>query len=54
MLRDELVKLINEWNEEADFLLNNSVGSDITAGNTYKECADKLTKTLAELEESNG
>lgn len=42
--------LVKAWEQEAEFLINNSVGSDISVGNTYKECARQLKQSLKEAE----
>lgn len=55
MTDDELNSLkskVFEWEEEADFLVNNSVGSDIAVGNTYSKCAKELTKLIKSIEEA--
>ena len=41
--------LISEWENEAEFLTNNSSGSDIAVGNTYKECAKRLAELIGTM-----
>ena len=48
---EKLKIIISEWKEEADFLMNNSVGSDISVGQTYSECAKELEKILSAEEQ---
>jgi hypothetical protein len=48
---DQIKVLIIKWDCEAEFLLNNSVGSDILVGNTYKGCAEELKRIINIKEE---
>jgi hypothetical protein len=43
---EALHALVAEWEREAEFLTNNSVGSDIAVGNTYNECAKRLAELI--------
>ena len=51
----ELVKecqmIALDWGQESEYLLINSVGSDISVGNTYKECAKILSAAVAKHKE---
>ena len=44
----KLRALVEKWRGEQEFLVNNSIGSDILIGNTYGECADELESLYTE------